>query len=214
MWVWLNLGAKVSPIHPLDYDIDAVRNRWLDRVISTAHGRYPVEFDPIRRHCHMVGDLNPVFLDPESARNGPYGAVIVPPSMLLTYFAAGGPWPPSTKAAETQGEEGASVYSFGVPVPGDRAINMEVQWDFIEPVRVGDRLRLELRIADVFIKPIKLDAHAVWIVSETSFFNQQDSLVARWRNTVLTHRSPAQIADDDARDNTQTVNSEDCRDTP
>ena len=184
----------MNRIHPLDYDIDAIRKDWVNRLISTSQGRYPVELDPIRRHCHMVGDRNPAFLDPKAAADGPYGAVIVPPSMLLTYFASGGPWPPSEEVKTTEGG-----ITFGVPVPGDRGINMEVNWDFLAPVHVGDQLRLELRIADVKIKPISLDPYAVWITTETSFFNQQDVVVAKWRNTLLIHRSPAQIAEDDAR---------------
>ncbi len=189
----------MSRIHPLDYNIEHVRKDWINRLISSSEGRYPVEFDPIRRHCHMVGDLNPAFLDPDAAEKGPYGAVIVPPSMLLTYLASGGPWPPNEVVEMTDGG-----ITFGVPVPGDRGINMEVNWEFLEPVRVGDQLRLELRIADVMIKPIRLDPYAVWITTETSFFNQNDSVVAKWRNTLLVHRSPAQIEEDDQRAPEQT----------
>lgn len=184
-------------IHPDDYDLDAVREEWIGKLISEARGRYPVEYDPIRRHCHMVGDLNPAFLEPEIARDGPHGAVIVPPSMLPTYFAASGPWPPA--AATGTDPESTAVFSFGVPTPGDRGINMEVAWEFIAPIRVGDHLRLELRIADLFQKPISLDPHAVWITTETSFFNQQDDVVAKWRNTLLIHRSPEQVSHDAQR---------------
>ncbi|MCR9105470.1 MAG: MaoC family dehydratase N-terminal domain-containing protein [Gammaproteobacteria bacterium] len=184
-------------MHPDDYDLDAIKEEWIGKLISEARGRYPVEFDPIRRHCHMVGDLNPAFLDPEIAAQGPHGGVIVPPSMLPTYFAADGPWPP-TAAAGTDAETTA-VFSFGVPTPGDRGINMEVAWEYLEPIRVGDTLRLELRIADVFNKPISLDPSAIWIVTETAFFNQHDTVVARWRNTMLIHRSPEQVASDAQR---------------
>lgn len=184
-------------IHPLDYDLDAVRHEWIGKLISQATGRYPVEFDPIRRHCHMVGDLNPAFLDPDVAATGPYGAVISPPSMLPTYFAAGGPWPPQPRDST---ETDTPLFTFGVPTPGDRGINMEVEWEFLEPIRVGDVLRLELRIADIFKKPIKLDAHAIWIVVETSFMNQHDAVVAKWRNTMLVHRSPEQVNKDAERE--------------
>jgi len=187
----------MSLIHPDDYDLDTVRTDWIGKLISEASGRYPVEYDPIRRHCHMVGDLNPAFLDPDIAKDGPYGAVIVPPSMLPTYFSASGPWPP-TSAAGTDADSPA-VFTFGVPTPGDRGINMEVAWEFIDPIRVGDQLRLELRIADVFKKPISLDPHAIWIITETEFFNQHDRVVAKWRNTMLIHRSPEQISLDSAR---------------
>lgn len=187
----------MSNIHPLDYDLEAVRAQWVGKLISAASGRYPVEFDPIRRHCHMVGDLNPAFLDPKIAEAGPYGAVISPPSMLPTYFAAGGPWPPMEIANI---ESGQPLFTFGVPTPGDRGINMEVAWEFLEPIRVGDVLRLELRVADVFKKPIRLDPHAIWIVVETSFMNQHDAIVATWRNTMLVHRSPEQVARDAQRE--------------
>lgn len=187
----------MDSIHPDDYDLDAVRQAWIGKLISEARGRYPVEYDPIRRHCHMVGDLNPAFLDPDEAGRGPHGAVIVPPSMLPTYFAAEGPWPPTPTAGTDAGSK--AVFSFGVPTPGDRGINMEVAWEFIAPIRVGDRLRLELRIADVFQKAISLDPHAVWIITETSFFNQDNDVVAKWRNTMLIHRSPEQVSRDAQR---------------
>ncbi|MFK7977536.1 MAG: MaoC family dehydratase N-terminal domain-containing protein [Halioglobus sp.] len=180
----------MSLVNPLDYDVKTVCEQWKGRLVGDSKGRFPVEYDPIRRHCHMLGDLNPAFLDPEIANAGPHGSVVVPPSMLPTYFASGGPWPlpelPNT-------DSDRPIFTFGVPTPGDRGINMEVEWLFPEPIRIGDQLRMELRIADVFIKPIKLDDHAVWIVSESSFFNQHERVVAVWRNTVLVHRSPEQV---------------------
>ncbi len=182
--------------HPDDYDLDDVRSIWIGKLVGDATGRYPVEYDPIRRHCHMTGDRNPAFLDPEAARDGVHGAVVVPPSMLPIYFASGGPWPPK---ASKESASAAPDFTMGVPTIGDRGINMGVEWDFLEPIRVGDVLRLETRIADVYKKAIKLDAHAIWIVSETSIFNQHDRVVVKWRNVVLSHRSPKRIAEDEAR---------------
>ena len=187
----------MSNMHPLDYDLKAVRTEWIGKLISESSGRYPVEYDPIRRHCHMVGDLNPAFLDPVSAGEGPYGSVISPPSMLPTYFASGGPWPPNKASGS---DTDTPLFTFGVPTPGDRGINMEVAWEFLAPIRVGDVLRLELRIADIFKKPIKLDPHAIWIVVETSFMNQENAVVAKWRNTMLVHRSPDQVSRDAERE--------------
>ncbi len=186
-------------VHPDDYDLGAVRAEWIGKVISTSEARYAVEHDPIRRHCHMVGDTNPLFLDPVAAADGPYGAVVVPPSMLPVYFATGGPWPPK-EPATTESTTGARPgFTFGVPTPGDRGINLSVEWEFPEPIRVGDRLHMESRIGDVYNKPIKLDPEAVWIVLEARIFNQHDIKVATWRNTVVVHRAPHQIADDNAR---------------
>ncbi len=185
-------------IHPDDYDIDAVRAEWIGKVVSRSNGRYPVEYDAIRRHCHMTGDTNPLFLDPDFARDhGPYGAVVVPPSSLPLYFASGGPWPRAAKPADEGSKRPG--FTLGVPTPGDRGINMGTEWSFHEPIRVGDRLRSEQTVTDVFVKAIKLDPVAVWIVSEIAVMNQHDVVVANWRNTTLVHRSPKQIAADAER---------------
>ena len=196
-------------MHPADFNLEEVRSEWVGKLISESVGRYPVEYDAIRRHCHMTGDNNPLFLDPKfSKEHGPYGEVIVPPSVLAFYFSSNGPWPQRQKTEHEKkahektapGEKRRPSFTLGVPTPGDRGINMGVELEFIEPIKVGDHLHAELRVTDIFIKPIKLDPSAVWIVSEYSFLNQRDAHVASWKNTTLVHRSPKQIKADDLRD--------------
>lgn len=188
-------------VHPRDYDLDAVRAEWVGRVVSESTGKYPVEYDPIRRHCHMTGDANPLFLDPEFAKAaGPHGDVVVPPSLLPIYFASGGPWPRRPRPKEGgESKPKRPGFTLGVPTPGDRGINMGTEWEFPRPIRVGDRLRSEQMVTDVFMKGIKMDDKAVWIVSETTFYNQGGQSVAVWRNTTLVHRSPKQIEADEKR---------------
>lgn len=89
-------------------------------------------------------------------------------------------------------------FTSGVPTPGDRGINMETSWEFLRPAVVGDELRADKFIRDIFMKPIALDPLAVWIVTENQIPNQRDELVAIGRNTTLVHRSPKQIANDSA----------------
>lgn len=189
-------------MHPDDFDLEAVRAAWIGKVVSRNEGRFPVEYDPIRRHCHMTGDTNPLFVEPVFAKEeGPYGEVIVPPSLLPIYFSSKGPWPKAPKRTSGQGPKTQKrpFFTLGVPTPGDRGINMGTEWAFYDPIRVGDRLRSEQVITDILMKPIKLDDKAVWITSETSFINQHEACVAVWRNTTLVHRAPKQIAKDDQR---------------
>jgi acyl dehydratase len=169
------------------FDIDEVRASWMGKVVAESTGRYPVEHDPIRRYCHMIGDLNPLFLDAEVAGSGPHGAVIAP-LPFVTYFAGNGPWPRRT--AEVGSVRG---FTFGIPTPGTNGINLGTSWEYRAPARVGDRLRAQVSIRDVFIKPIKLDALAVWIVSETEIRNQRDEVVVVSTNTVVVHRAPHEI---------------------
>lgn len=183
-------SERQSTANTVNYDIDGVRREWIGRVVATSTGRYPVEYDPIRRYCHMVRDTNPLFLDVEASRKGPHGEVIVPPTMI-PYFAGNGPWP----RREKTGSERPS-FTHGVPTPGKLGINMRTAWKYLAPVRVGDRLHARTTITDIFVKPIRLDPAAVWIVTRTDIWNQHEELVAEGTNTVLAHRSPTEIKGD------------------
>ena len=166
------------------YDIEAVRREWVGRTSGVVEGRYPVEYDPIARHCQMVEDANPLFLDPDFAREREYREVIAPP-VMADYFAGGTAWP-DRGARRMLREE--------VPTRGDRLINLSQEWEFHLPIRVGDRLSKQIAIVDVYEKGIRLDPKAVWIVVETRITNQRGELVAVGRNVGLTHREPHEVA--------------------
>lgn len=169
------------------YDIEAVRRDWIGKSTEVTPGRYPVEYDPIRRHCHMVEDTNPLFLDPDYAAGTAYGDVIAPP-VMVDYFAGNGAWPRSAEAAPM----------LRPPTRGDRLINLNQEMEFFKPVRVGDKLSRQTVVADVYEKPIRLDPKAVWTVIETRITNQDGDLVATIRNTLLSHRTPEDVAADTA----------------
>jgi hypothetical protein len=50
------------------------------------------------------------------------------------------------------------------------------------------------RVADVYQKGINIDPEAVWIVAEAIITNQREELVCVIRNTLLTHRTPEEVA--------------------
>ncbi len=168
------------------YDIDAVRAEWVGKKTEPAAGRYPVEYDPIRRHCHMIDDTNPLFLDPEYAAKTRHGSVIAPP-VMADYFAGQGVWPPA---------EGGRVLLREVPTPGDRLVNLVNEFEYFKPIKIGDRLSSYQVIADVFQKPTRLDPISTWIVSETHIIDQDGETVAIGRNTLMTHRPPEEVAAD------------------
>ena len=166
------------------YDIEAVRKKYIGTEIAKIRGRYPVEYDPIRRHCHMVDDNNPLYLDPEYAKSTEHGAVLCPPSgWLALYFASLGPWPAVFEPLLPI-----------VPAPGKRIVNMiqEVEWS--AHIKIGDQLSIRRRVADIYQKGITIDPEAVWIVAEAIITNQRDETVCVIRNTLLFHRTPEEVA--------------------
>ncbi len=166
------------------YDIEAVRREWIGRASPVVRGRYPVEYDSIRRHCHMVEDTNPLFLDPEYGEQSEWGAVIAPP-VMTRYFAGAGVWPPTT-------DEGVTLMR-QVPTRGERNINLNTEWEYLRPARVGDHLSTQTEVVDIYEKSIRLDPRAVWIKTEMRITNQDGELVAVGSNTLCTHRTPEQV---------------------
>ena len=166
------------------YDVQAVRSKWIGRKSPVVRGRYPVEYDSIRRHCHMVEDTNPLFLDPDYGEQSEWGAVIAPP-VMTRYFAGAGVWPPTA-------DEGVSLMR-QVPTRGERNINLNTEWEYLQPAKVGDHLSTQTEVVDIYEKSIRLDPRAVWIKTEMRITNQDGELVAVGTNTLCTHRTPEQV---------------------
>ena len=83
-----------------------------------------------------------------------------------------------------------------VPTPGDRLLNVINEFEYLEPIHVGDRLSSYQVIADIFQRPTRLDPLSTWVISETHIVNQRGDTVAIGRNTMLTHRTPEEVAQD------------------
>jgi acyl dehydratase len=132
----------------------------------------------------MVGDDNPLFLDPEHGANSRYGSVIAPP-FFIRQTSGPGPWPPSTQ--EIPSVTGRLI------TPGDRNIVLSTEFELLKPVKVGDRISQSQRRADVYIKPIRLDPKTFWIVTETIYRNQDNEVVLIQRNTMVRHRTPEEV---------------------
>jgi len=151
--------------------------------------KYPVEYEPIRRYCMMVDDDNPLFLDPEYAKQTKYGGVVLPPFAPFGIMSGGSP---AMMARLAEAETGAEMIM--PPTPGKFLINLAQEWEWFKPVVVGDRLTIKSRLADVYIKPIRIDPKAFWLVLEMHFGNQMGEAVCVVRNILLRHRSPEEVA--------------------
>ncbi|MSQ33054.1 MAG: hypothetical protein EXR60_01325 [Dehalococcoidia bacterium] len=179
---WLPLPYRQN-IPGFDYDLEAMRKKYIGVETTPVQGSYPVEYDAIRRHSHMTKDLNPLYLDPEYAAKSKYGAVIVPPPLVI-YFAGRGNWPPRSEQEPTLPS---------IPTPGLRPIAMSVDTEWPIPVKVGDRLSVKSRYSDLYFLSIRLDWCAVWSTTQNIITNQRGETVAIVTNLGLRHRAADQV---------------------
>jgi hypothetical protein len=159
--------------------------------------RYPVEHEPIRRWCHMVECDSPLFLDPDYAARTRWGKVLCPPLMIPIFATQSLPQRLSSSGPEIDWPRLApdeTIPDINLPAPGTRSINLGGDLGFLEPVFVGDRLGSSKRLVDVYIKRIRIDPEAFWLVTDTLYYNQDRKLVAINHNTLIRHRDRAQIA--------------------
>ena len=158
----------------MPYDIKVVKRQWEGHETPLRWGRYPVEHEPIRRHCHMLDDANPLFIEEGRC-----------PPVLVDFFASQGSWPP--------GDFDILGLVRRIPTPGDRLINLNQEFEWFQSVSVGDRLGAKHKVAAIHQRGTKLDPLSVWIRTETTIVNQREEVVAVRTNQILVHRTPEEI---------------------
>jgi len=123
-----------------------------------------IERGAIRRFAEAVGDSNPIFNDEAAARHTPFGGMIAPPTFCRSISAA----IPDIKLnmAQFRGLDGGS------------------EWEYFEPIRVGDRITVVSKVADLRESAGKLGP-MVFITIETSYTNQFGQLCAVQRATGI-----------------------------
>jgi len=146
--------------------------------------RSPVEYSSILRHCMMTHNDNPLFLDPEYARNTKYSAVVAP-AFFYSVMEGNYRWPGEAKTPEQTLPE--------VPTPGQRLINLATEWEIFKPAKIGDSFTASQRIKDVYTKPTRLDPKSFWIVTERIYRDQNGETAAICSNIALRYRSPEEI---------------------
>lgn len=123
-----------------------------------------VEKGHIRRFAQAVGDPNPLWNDEVAARKGRYGGLIAPPTFLR-----------SVKYDRPQ---------LPYDTPFTRILDGGSEWEYFQPIRVGDRITTVARIADVSERAGRLGA-MIFTTLEISYTNQFGELVATQRSTGI-----------------------------
>ncbi len=131
----------------------------------------------IRRFCYAVGDLNPLYLDPEYATGTKFGGVIAPPMFFDI----------PTVQELPQGqlkEDGMPQAGLRPPLKASRSMAGGNEVEFFKPIRPGDRITRVSKITDIYEKKGR-SGPLVFTVYEHRYTNQDGDLVAIERLTGI-----------------------------
>jgi acyl dehydratase len=135
---------------------------WNELIVGEEYDTIPFEVTPERIKLYAEGteDNNPFYSDEEAAKNSQFGGLVAPPTILTPIVFAS--LPPDS----------------WVKMPG--AINPGQKWEFGVPVRPGDTISCNIRLADKFLKRNKKYALAEMIIT-----NQKKELVCKWTGGLV-----------------------------
>lgn len=124
-----------------------------------------VERGAIRRFAEAIGDPNPLFNNEVEARRTRFGGMIAPPTFCRSLSAA---------IPDVKLDMGESF----------RGLDGGSDWEYFEPIRPGDRITVQTKIADLRESTGRLGT-MVFITTETSYTNQFGQVCALQRSTAI-----------------------------
>jgi acyl dehydratase len=76
------------------------------------------------------------------------------------------------------------------PLPGDKPVNVSTEFEYLAPVRIGDRLSMRDRLIDISDEKTTRVGVGHFITTRAEYRNQRGELVARDTNVLFRYRSP------------------------
>jgi acyl dehydratase len=125
----------------------------------------PVEFGAVRRMALAVEDLDPIHFDERAARARGYRGIVAPWPLLWLYFFT------------------CTEYEHDFPF-GKATVHGQDDYEFHEPLVVGDTVTVATRITDARIRHGRSGRLGV-VVSERRFTNQRGELNAVLKTTLF-----------------------------
>jgi hypothetical protein len=126
--------------------------------------------DSITIFSNGIGDLNPLFRDPEYGRWTRYGGIIAHPCFPWTHH-----WP------------GRSYWG----LPGVHGFGVMIDCEFFRNVRPTDRINVWNRVIDIQEKPSKFSGKMAMQYLESTYTNQRDEVLCKALGMTARHERKA-----------------------
>ncbi len=123
-----------------------------------------VEKGAIVNFAQAIGDANPIYNDEIVARKSQSGTLIVPPTFLR-----------SIRAVQPE---------IPFEMPFERLLDAGSDWDYFEPVRVGDQITAVGRIIDISERSGRIGL-MIFINTLITYSNQFNEVAANQTNTLI-----------------------------
>jgi acyl dehydratase len=138
-----------------------------------------VEKGAIKRYVDAIGDFNPIYWDDEYAENSRYRSIVAP----YGFFG----WPTRwSELGPTHSRLREELVTAVTRAGYSRLLDGGIEYEFFSPARAGDVLAALPRITDIYERETKA-GKLVFSVTETTYTNQNGSLIAKARQTLI-HR--------------------------
>lgn len=130
---------------------------------------FPIELGKIKEFADAIGDDNPIYRDPEYAKNTPLGGVITPPTFSRTQAF----WRSGPSNYEIAGLDQRFV------------LHGEEEYEYFRPIMTGDVLTCMTKIVEAYEKQGKRGGNMTFVVFESTFHNQRGEKVLISRSTTI-----------------------------
>lgn len=153
---------------------------------------FEVEKGAIRKYADAVDDQNPLYWDEEYARKSGYGSIMAPPGFFgwPTKWGRGSTFPLFSEAM--------LKLITGLRDAGyTKIIDGAIDYEFFSPVLAGDTLSASAMIEDIAERKDG-DGKAVFVITETTYTNQNSHLVAKVRQ-IFVNRQPGNFSEEEKR---------------
>ena len=121
-------------------------------------GSHLVTREEIIAYATAMGETNPLYMDEEAAKAGPYGDIIAPPGFYHSLRLNQMPDP------RVQSGDRNSGYIAGQSI------------EYFEPIQAGDTISAKVQVADVYTKTGRTGT-LVFVVRRTTYTNQHGRTV-------------------------------------
>jgi acyl dehydratase len=145
---------------------------------------FEIEKEPIRRFADAIGDLNPLYWDEDYAKKSRYGAIIAPPGFLSSLWFTGRStkWGPQEHPSESLGSP--DLMNALSQAGYKRILDTGIDYEFSVVVKAGDVIMSTAVVKDIMERSNK-EGKVVFLVTETTWTNQDKQIVAKARSMTL-----------------------------